>query len=299
MEEGKNGMPGIGNVLWPAGCKAGSPFAERNKSGKGKQTVNCRENLLHGKWKICNFTLVELLVVIAVIAILAGMLLPALGKARQKAQQIQCLSNMRQCGQIIHMYANDFNGYVWVQTDSGLNWGSIFSQAGYLPKDAKKENPYAIFHCPNSGDPRNYSYNRPLVYTYGYNLDFAYQGAAASYSGSGVVRHAPYSIRHQGGGLSEARWAKLWKSPADLLMLVDVRKASARDAQGRFLSDGFFKFTYDVKSRPWLIHSASTVNTIQAGGSASAMSKSAMKMVFKTKNWDFAYDMADYTPINN
>ena len=101
--------------------------------------MNSRKNILRLKGKSNGFTLVELLVVISVIAILAGMLLPALGKARQKAQQIQCLSNMRQCGQIIHMYANDFNGYVWVQTDSGLNWGTIFSQAGYLPKDLKKE----------------------------------------------------------------------------------------------------------------------------------------------------------------
>lgn len=175
--------------------------------------MNSRKNILRLKGKSNGFTLVELLVVISVIAILAGMLLPALGKARQKAQQIQCLSNMRQCGQIIHMYANDFNGYVWVQTDSGLNWGTIFSQAGYLPKDLKKENPYAVFHCPNSGDPRNYSYNRPLVYTYGYNLDFAYQGAAASYSGSGVVRHAPYSIRHQGADCRKPAGRNSGKAP--------------------------------------------------------------------------------------
>lgn len=57
------------------------------------------------------FTLIELLVVVSIIAVLAALLLPALVKARQVAQQATCTSNLKQCAMVVAMYASDNDGY--------------------------------------------------------------------------------------------------------------------------------------------------------------------------------------------
>ena len=175
------------------------------------------------------FTLVELLVVIGIIAILIGILLPALSRARDHAQTVQCQSNMRQLHAAFVLYANMFNGWVLPAqaADSSIGGGSSDdwwlgtntlgrvlavkgTQQNILDRLAK------MLDCPSTTRDR---FGTGLKFSF----DYTYNSNLGDIRGQNPL-HPSYGSYKQAHAFK-----KLTQVPGNVLVLVDAAEPMVKD----------------------------------------------------------------------
>lgn len=172
------------------------------------------------------FTLVELLVVIGIIAILIAILMPALQRARVQAQQTQCLSNMRQIGTTLTMFANEHKGFLvkawfnsgpsdpatgdlsWNYRDDGSEhtWEWSYVLSTYVNKSQN------VFRCPS--DPAQDA---------NVNDDFFYVVQLQGGQKEGYPRSYRLNISNMGGPFKAIRISQL-KSASKAIVVAEGRK---------------------------------------------------------------------------
>lgn len=113
-----------------------------------------------------SFTLIELLIVIAIIALMASMLLPAIAKSRESAKMIVCQSRLKQLGMAFNMYVQDWDNY-FPRTAGWAN--SLLPYAAAAASNVMREK---VYMCPSEKHPYKevaYLYNRRLAGESGYS----------------------------------------------------------------------------------------------------------------------------------
>lgn len=214
------------------------------------------------------FTLIELLIVIAIIAILAAMLLPALNKARDKAKDIKCINNLKQLGTYLMQYANSFNDYLPSTTYEGYPGTSGASmpttklyEAGLIPRSTffSRDTTKTTF-CPAYG-----SFKREIPSD---GLLQPHMTEASDLSNACTRATYGYAQRILGGDTQK-------KLNGGMLKLVKVRRPSIRPGMvdaivpENFITDGhpniltfWDRSTWVNTTSAWLAfsHSADRVN---------------------------------------
>ena len=173
------------------------------------------------------FTLVELLVVLAVIALLAALLLPALSKAKESARATQCLNQMRQLGMAVRLYADE-NGDTFPRSEhSAFANGELPWERSIAPLLGSSTTAWTnlltgLYHCPSDKRTTPWSYGLNVYYELGPDDD--YTGKPQTWRRLTQVPHPSATLLSaENNSSADHLMPEFWYSQADAVDLASTR----------------------------------------------------------------------------
>lgn len=178
------------------------------------------------------FTLIELLVVIAIIAILAAILFPVFGRARENARRTSCQSNLKQMGLGMLQYVQDYDEIMpaaWYGPGSNASNATDYKWMDAVQPYAKSEQ---VFNCPSHTTTEPYKFRDGTNFG-SYALNCTYAGATIFPNPGGIDRNPPISD-YNASGKFPISIASI-QAPATTVWVTDIEKNGTNILYWRFL----------------------------------------------------------------